>query len=85
MALNRARVAADINLSTNLWYVVDVEYFDSEAPQVVLWRETFTLPLTTTDTELGDRVVERGRTVREALAQLANARTVVPAGTTVPV
>ena len=44
MALNRARVGNDIGLDTSLYYVVSVEFFDSAAPAVVLWNETFVLP-----------------------------------------
>ncbi len=85
MALNRARVREDIGLTGGLSYLVLVDFFDSADPNTVLWTETFELPLTSTTTQLSNRVVERGQTIRAALAALAAARAAVPSGTTVTV
>lgn len=85
MALNRAKVATDIGISGSLAFVVSVDYFDNADPATVLWQEVFILPLTTSTAELQARVVERGQTIRQALAALAAARAAVPANTTVTV
>jgi hypothetical protein len=47
MALDRAKVSTDIGLSSQMNYVVSVDYFDSAAPAVILWQEVFNLPFAT--------------------------------------
>jgi hypothetical protein len=85
MALNRARVTAPIGLSTDLNYVVDVEFFDSVDPAAVLWRESFTVPLGASPVQLQAVVVKRGKDIRDALAAQLAAQQAVPNGTTVTV
>lgn len=85
MALNRAHVVADIGLSSSLYYVVEVEFFDSVAPTTVLWRETFVVSRGTTTTQLQAMVVARGQEVRDAFAARDAARLAVPNGTTITV
>lgn len=86
MALNRARVNAQgVTLTDGLSYQVTIEFFDSAVPATVLRTETFVLPLDTTTDQLIARVVERGQTIRFALAALASARAAVPALAETPV
>lgn len=85
MALNRARVTAPIGLSTDLNYVVDVEFFDSVDSATILWRESFTVPLGATTGQLQAVVVKRGQEVRAAFAARDAARLAVPQGTTITV
>jgi hypothetical protein len=85
MALNRARVTNPIGLSTDLNYVVDVEFFDSVDPATILWRESFTVPLGATTGQLQAVVVKRGQEIRAALAAQLAAQQAVPNGTTVTV
>lgn len=86
MALNRARVAKDIDITNDMSYQVVVEYFDSANPGAVLWSETFTIPSNATVAQLEAQVVTRGQQVRVGLANLAAAKLAVPNGTvtTVP-
>jgi hypothetical protein len=85
MALDRARVAAPIGISTDLNYIVDVELFDSLAPATVLWRETFAVPLGATTAQLRAVVIKRAQDIRDALAAQAGAQAAVPNGTTITV
>lgn len=85
MALNRARVATDITLSSDLAYIVTIEYFDSVTPGTVLWREIFTVPLGATTTQLQTAVTTRGQSIRAGLAALAAAQTAVPNQTVITV
>jgi hypothetical protein len=85
MALNRARVTAPIGLSTDLNYVVDVEFFDSVDSAAILWRESFTVPLGATTGQLQAVVVKRGQEIRAAFAAQLAAQQAVPNGTTVTV
>ena len=85
MPINRARVAEDVNISSDLYYVVAIEYFDNAAPQTTIWRETFSVPRGTTTAQLQALVVDRGQEIRGALAARDAARTVVPNGTVVTV
>lgn len=85
MALNRARVARDIGLTGNLYFQIVIEYFDSAAPTVTLWPDTFTVPIGTTTAQLQQAVVTRGQEVRSALAALAAAQVAVPNQTVVTV
>lgn len=85
MALNRARVAADITLSSDLAYIVTIEYFDSANAAAVLWREIFTVPIGATTGQLQTAVVDRGQAIRAALAAQSGAQAAVPSGTVVTV
>lgn len=85
MALDRARVANDIALSSDLSYLVSVEYFDSAAPGTVLWRENFTVPIGATTAQLQAVVTTRGQAIRAAFAAQAAARVAVPNQTVVTV
>jgi hypothetical protein len=85
MALNRARVTNPIGLSTDLDYVVDVEFFDSVDPATILWRESFTVPLGASPVQLQAVVVKRGKDIRDAFAAQLAAQQAVPNGTTVTV
>jgi hypothetical protein len=85
MALNRARVVGDIDVTNELAYFLTVEFFDSAAPATVLWSEPMTVPIGATTAQLQAKVIERGQAVRAALATQAAARAAVPAGTTVTV
>lgn len=85
MALNRARVVADITITGNMSYQVQVEFFDSAATSVVLWAETFIVPPNATTTQLQNIIVARGQEVRAGLAAQAAARVSVPNGTVVTV
>lgn len=88
MALNRVRVVKDIGLeqgANGFNYAVAVEFFDSANSGVVLWPETFIVPLGATTTQLQAVVVARGQEVRLALAALAAAQASVPSGMVVTV
>lgn len=85
MALNTAKVTRDITLTNGLDFLVLVSYYDSAAPQTELWSEAFVLPLTSSVNDLTNRVIERGQTIRNALAALAAAKASVPVGATVTI
>lgn len=85
MALNRARVAQDISLTDNLDYFVQIEFFDSAQPAVVLRAEALRVPIGATTAQLQALVVARGATIRTALAAAAAANVAVPVGTVVTV
>lgn len=85
MALNRARVSKDIGLTNSGDYLVIVEYFDSAAPTVVLWAETFNISRGTSTTQLQALVVAKGQERRGWLSDLAAAQLAVPSGTVVTV
>lgn len=85
MALNRAKVAADISLTSDLDYFVQVDFFDSAAPASVLRTETFAVPIGATVSQLQATVVARGQVVRTALAAQAAANVAVPNGTVVAI
>jgi hypothetical protein len=86
MALNRARVAGDINVNlVTLDYLVPVEFFDSADPATVLWAETMSISAAATTTQLRNAVIDRGLQLRTGLANQAGARTAVPSGFTITV
>lgn len=85
MALNRARVAAPIDVTTDLQYIVLIEFFDSADSATVLWKENVIVPLGATTAQLSAKVVDRGQKIRDAFAARDAARVVVPNGTTVTV
>lgn len=85
MALNRARVALDIQLTADLNYSVQIDYFDIADPLVVIVTEAFVVPLNATVGQLQAQVVARGQALRSAYASLAAARVAVPNQTVVTV
>jgi hypothetical protein len=85
MALNRASVATDITIASDMSYQVQVNFFDSADPATILWAETMILPAGSTVAQLQAQVIARGQQVRTGLANQAAARAQVPAGTTVTV
>lgn len=78
MALNRARVALDIQLTADLNYSVQIDYFDIADPLTVLATETFVVPQNATTAQLQAQVVARGQALRTAFAALVAARVAVP-------
>jgi hypothetical protein len=86
MALNRARVASDINVNlVTLDYLVPIEFFDNADPSTVLWAETIAISGGATTAQLQAAVIARGQQIRAGLTSQAGARTAVPSGTTVTV
>lgn len=85
MPLNRARVADPIGVTTDLQYIVAVEFFDSADSATVLWREDIIVPLGATTAQLQAKVVARGQDIRAGFAARDAARVAVPQGTTVTV
>lgn len=86
MALNRARVASDINVNlVTRDYLVPIEFFDATDPLTVLWAETMEISAGATTAQLQAAVIARGQQLRTGLANQAAARVAVPSGTTVTV
>ena len=85
MALDRAKIKDDISLTSSLYYLVVVDFFDSADPGTILWTEAFQLPRPATVQQLSDRVVTRGQELRAAFADRTAARNAVPVGTTVTI
>jgi hypothetical protein len=85
VALNRAKVAADITVGADGTYFVIAAFFDIADPATILWEETMQMSAASTVPQLQARVIERGQTIRQYLANQASARAQVPLGTTVTV